>query len=89
MGVTELRQNLADILDSVVDDVDELVVTSARGREPVVVVPLREYNSLLETAYLQSSPANARRLSQAIRDLDAGVGEHHELIDPDDTQGAA
>ncbi|WP_443071181.1 type II toxin-antitoxin system Phd/YefM family antitoxin [Streptomyces sp. NBC_01476] len=31
------------------------------GHEPVVIVPLAEYESLRETAYLLRSPANARR----------------------------
>lgn len=41
------------------------------------------YNSLLETSYLMKSPANARRLLDAVERLEAGAGEAHELIDLD------
>ncbi len=45
---TQLRQNLAVELDNVVDDAEELVVTRS-GHEPVVMVPLAEYESRKET----------------------------------------
>ena len=35
-----------------------------------------------ETLYLLQSPTNAKRLLDAIRGLEAGDGEEHELIEP-------
>lgn len=52
----EVRQNLAKMLDHVVDDAEEVVVTRS-GREAAVIISLREYESLKETAYLMASPA--------------------------------
>ncbi len=79
---SEVRQNLAKMLDHVVDDAEEVVVTRS-GREAAVIISLREYESLKETAYLMASPANARRLNEAIEQLRSGDGAIHELIDPD------
>ena len=74
------RANLAATFDAVVDDAEEVVVTRS-GHEPVVIVSLREYSAMKETAYLLQSPTNAERLLRAIKDLDAGRGSDHELIE--------
>lgn len=53
------------MLDHAVDHTDEVIVTRS-AREPAVIISLREYESLRETAYLMATPANARRLNEAI-----------------------
>ena len=82
MSVSEFRTNLASALDMVTEDLEEVVITRA-GRESAVVISLREYESLKETAYLLGSPANARHLARGIAEHKAGLAEPHELIDPD------
>ncbi|HZX06601.1 type II toxin-antitoxin system prevent-host-death family antitoxin [Kribbella sp.] len=86
MSFTETRANLAAALDAVESDAEELVITRA-GHEPVVVVTLAEYESLKETDYLMRSPANARRLREAIEQDKSGEGSVRELADPDATAG--
>jgi antitoxin YefM len=74
ISYSEARRNLASLLDSVGNDAEEVVITRP-GRESTIVLSLREYESLKETAYLQSSPANALRLDAAIcrhRETQAG-----------------
>lgn len=80
MSYTESRARYAEVLDAVVDDREEVVVTRA-GHESVVIVSLAEYESLRETAYLMRSPANARRLLDAMERLESGDGEEHGLVD--------
>jgi antitoxin YefM len=80
MSYSESRKNYASVLDSVVDDREEVVITRA-GHDPVVIVSLDDYESLKETAYLLQNPANARRLLSAIEDLEAGRGEEHGLLE--------
>lgn len=80
MTFSESRANYAKTLDSVVDDREEVVITRS-GHEPVVIVALDDYQSLKETAYLLRSPANARRLLDAIERLDNGGGFTKELVD--------
>lgn len=82
MSYTESRKRYAEVLDGVVDDREEVVITRA-GHDPVVIVSLEDYESLRETAYLMRSPANARRLIDAMERLEAGHGEAHDLL-PDD-----
>ena len=80
MSYSESRKRYAEVLDSVVQDCEEVVITRI-GHEPAVILSLHEYESLKETAYLMRSPANARRLLNAIESLESGSGEVHELIE--------
>ena len=79
MSYTESRARYAEVLDSVVEDREEVVITRA-GHESVVIVSLADFESMRETAYLMRSPANARRLLDAMERLEAGKGEPHELV---------
>ena len=80
MSYSQSRAHYAEVLDSVVDDREEIVITRA-GKEPVVIVSLDDYQSMKETAYLMRSPENARRLREAIDRLERGEGTVHELIE--------
>jgi antitoxin YefM len=82
MSYTESRARYAEVLDGVANDREEVIITRA-GHDPVVIVSLEDYESLRETAYLMRSPANARRLLDAMERLEAGHGEPHDLIDAD------
>ena len=82
MSYTESRARYAEVLDGVVNDREEVVITRA-GHHPVVIVSLDDYESLRETAYLMRSPANARRLLDAMERLEAGKGESHDLLETD------
>lgn len=80
VSYSESRANYAATLDAVVDDLEEVVITRA-GREPVVMVAQSAYDSLVETAHLLRSPANARRLMDSIDQLESGRGTTHALPD--------
>lgn len=82
MTYTESRAHYAEVLDSVINDREEIVITRS-GHDPVVIVSLEDFESLRETAYLMRSPTNARRLLDAMERLEAGSGDDHDLVDPD------
>ena len=63
---TSLRQNLASVLDQVVDQ-QETVIVRRRGARDVALLPATELAGLMETAHLLRSPRNARRLQSALR----------------------
>ena len=82
MSYTESRAHYAEMLDSVINDREEVIVTRV-GHEPVVVLSLEDYQSLQETAYLMRSPANARRLLESMQRLEAGRGVAHSVVETD------
>lgn len=82
MSYTESRANYARVLDQVTEDREAVVITCS-GHEPVVIVSQADYDSLVETAYLMRSPANARRLLDAMERLEHGQGHEHDLVDHD------
>lgn len=70
---SEFRANIAKLLDQVEADSKELVIFR-QGKQPMVVIPLDQYESWKETEYLMSSPANRDRINAAIKALDEGKG---------------
>ena len=62
---SSLRENLASMLDRVVNDREVVVVRRKRG-QPVAMVAADELSSLLETAHLLRSPRNDQRLLDAL-----------------------
>jgi antitoxin YefM len=80
MSYSESRARYAEVLDSVVNDRKEIVITRT-GREPVIMVSLEDYESLKETAYLLRSPENARRLLDLIERIESGQGVPRELAE--------
>ena len=80
MTYTESRARYAEVLDQVVNDREEIVITR-QGHESVVIMALDEYESLMETVYLMQSPANARHLRDSIARHRAGEGVVHDLIE--------
>jgi len=74
------RANLASTMDRVCNDHEPLIITR-NGEQSVVMLSLEDYKALEETAYLLRSPANARRLLNAMAQLSAGKGTERELSD--------
>jgi antitoxin YefM len=83
VSYTELRQNLSRYLDEAVDTRAEIVVTRQGGKGNVVMLSEAEFAGWQETVHLLSSPANAARLLQGVRQAEAGVVQPQELLAPD------
>jgi antitoxin YefM len=62
---TQARAGLAKLLDQVTHN-REVVIIQRRGKEEVAMIAASELTSLMETAYLLRSPANAERLLAAL-----------------------
>ena len=77
---TYTRQHLADVMRSVNDDHNPVVVTSQRGK-PVVILSLDDYQAFEETAYLFRNPQGAKRLLDSVEELRAGGGQVRELLE--------
>jgi antitoxin YefM len=62
---TSLRENLASVLDQVVDQ-QEIVIVRRKGLRDIALIPATELAGLIETAHLLRPPKNARRLLSAL-----------------------
>ena len=79
VSYTEARNGLKTVLDGVIDDADYTIITR-RDAEDAVVMSLAYFQSMTETLYLMSSPANAAHLAKSITQHKAGKAVRRELI---------
>jgi antitoxin YefM len=75
---TSLRENLASMMDRVVND-REVVIVRRKGDKKVAIIPADELSGLLETAHLLRSPKNAARLMKALHRTTATKGKPQSL----------
>lgn len=80
INFTEARNNLKSVLDRVAVDSDVTII-SRRDAPNAVVMSLDTYNSIMETAYLLKSPANAQHLARSIEQHRTGQAVEQPLID--------
>ncbi len=74
------RAQLASNMDRVCQNHEPIIITR-NGEQSVVMLSLEDYQALEETAYLLRSPANAKRLLDALTELEAGKGVERNLIE--------
>ncbi len=82
VSMTEARNNLKAVFDSVYIDNEEVII-HRKNRENVVVISLDEYNSMKETNYLLGNKNNAKHLYESIKQLREGKVTQRELIECD------
>ena len=75
----ELQDNLADILDYVIDDHAPILI-NREDKQAVVIISLDDCDAFKETAYLLKSPANTKRLHDSIAQIEAAQTISHNLI---------
>ena len=81
LSFTEARANLKSVMDKVVRDRTQVVVTRQKA-EAVVIVSLEDWNSIEETMHLLSTPRNAERLRRSISQLNEGKGVERKIVRP-------
>jgi antitoxin YefM len=72
IAFSQLRKNLGEIIERVHDNEEAITVTRADGKN-VVIIPESEWESRNDTAYLLSSPENAKRLLNAKKQVEAEI----------------
>ena len=77
---TQARAQLATLLDEVTNN-REVVIIQRRGAEDVALIAADELSSLLETAHLLRSPANAERLLTALARVRQHIGTPQSIAD--------
>jgi antitoxin YefM len=82
VSASEARKNLFPLIAQVNDDRIAVEISSKAG--DAVLLSKADYDSLMETAYLLSNPANARWLLDSIADARVGRVQEHQLLDERD-----
>ena len=82
ISASEARKNLFPLIEQVNDDQEPVEILSRKGT--AYLVSETQFRSLLETAHLLRSPANAERLLRAVAQVEAGGAATHDLLEPDD-----
>jgi antitoxin YefM len=79
VNYTDLRLNLKHWLDTVVNDVEELII-KRKDNKDLVLISLDEYNSLKETSYLLSGK-NRDVLIKSVQEAEQGKLSEQGLIE--------
>lgn len=81
---SQARQELSSLMDEVSNDRTAVEIIR-RDKPSVILLDKDEYEGMMETLHLMSTPANATRLMDAIANAKAGKNlVYHDLIDPED-----
>lgn len=76
----EIGGNIDSIVSRVISSRNPLVITG-EAEPAVVMLSLDEFNSLQETLYLLSNPANAAHLQKSMGNVENGKGINVNLAD--------
>lgn len=68
---THARQNLSALMDRVTENHEVIAITRG-NRPPVVMLSIEDFKGYAETAYLMSTEANRRALTEAIANVKKG-----------------
>ncbi|MCK5720814.1 MAG: type II toxin-antitoxin system prevent-host-death family antitoxin [Thiomargarita sp.] len=74
------KENLANTMQQACDNHEPIIITR-ENKPAIVILSLKDYESIKETAYLLHSPKNAQYLLKSIAQLDNKQGIEKELIE--------
>lgn len=80
--VSSFRSRMKYYLDEVTKSLEVIIVPrSNKDDDAIVIMPVKEYNSLMETAHLLSTKANRDHLYESISELREGKTVEYSLDD--------
>lgn len=78
--ISSFRKDIKKYLDNVIENFETLIIN--RGKDNgVVIMSLKEYNSMRATQHELSSRKNEKRLDAAIEKLNSGASFPKKLIE--------
>ena len=79
ISYNQARKSLEVVIGQVIDDQEPALIRRREGGN-VVLLPEQTYNSMQETLYLLSTPANALTLMRSINQLKAGKAKKRKPL---------
>ncbi|MGQ7857186.1 type II toxin-antitoxin system Phd/YefM family antitoxin [Pedobacter sp. WC2501] len=80
--ISSLRTNMKGYFDEISATEDVLIVPRNNNEDDaIVVISIKEYNALTETAHLMSTEANRKRLEKSMESLKNGRMKKFSLED--------
>lgn len=72
VNYSSLRKKLKRYMNRVSDDCEALIITRKNGKN-VVMMPLDEYNNLMENLHLLGNEVNLAALTKSLKQLEKGL----------------
>lgn len=79
ISYNQVRKSLEVVIGQVIDNQEPALIRRREGGN-VVLLPEQTYNSMQETLYLLSTPANALTLMRSINQLKAGKAKKRKPL---------
>jgi antitoxin YefM len=84
--ISQLRANIKKYFDDVSLSDDVIIIPRTNEEDAVVLMSIKEYNSLQETAHLLSTAKNRKRLQESIQQVEQQKTKTYSIKDLEKTK---